>query len=279
MLIANGTRLSTSNPMRQFAAANHGSANRASWHSSGALRNLYAGEGTVVSGASIANMSGYPSGVRHPASWSMPIKAGGLSARNEAGITFSGAASGALGRNIEGATTVTWSAPDAELQLVVSASGNATITFTQAGLLAGALQAQGAASFSFAVSGATLGAIIDAVASTSFSLTGSGAATAIGHLAGDITPYTELSPQSLAAAVWTALQSAYQEPGTMGEAMSTAGAGGLSPTQADMLEALATIHGLIIGSPLTVTPTTRAAGSIEQTIGEAGATVTVERVA
>lgn len=40
---------------------------------------------------------------------------------------------------------------------------------------------------------------------------------------------------------------------------------------------LARIHGLIVGEPLVVTPTTRVAGSVTQTIGESGQTVTVTR--
>ncbi len=279
MLIGNGVRLSASNPMRQFGAAAAGTAERAAWAQQGALRNFYAGEATVVSGASIASLSCYPSGVRHPASWSMPTKAGGLSARNEAQITLSGSASGALGRNIEGSTSITVGVADAALQLIVSASGSAVIAFSGAGTLAGALAAAGTAAITFTVDDATLGAIVSATGTATVSLASDATLTAIGHLAGDITPYTELSPENLAAAVWNALQSAYQAAGTMGEAMSTAGSGGLSPTQSDLLEALAKIHGLVSGSPLTVTSTARAAGGVVQSISESGGTVTVTRTA
>lgn len=40
---------------------------------------------------------------------------------------------------------------------------------------------------------------------------------------------------------------------------------------------LAKIHGLVQGSPLTVTPTSRSAGGINQTVAESGETVTVAR--
>lgn len=40
---------------------------------------------------------------------------------------------------------------------------------------------------------------------------------------------------------------------------------------------LARIHGLVSGSPLVVTPTSRQAGSISQSISESGSTVTVSR--
>lgn len=51
--------------------------------------------------------------------------------------------------------------------------------------------------------------------------------------------------------------------------------GGLTTTQAAWLERLAKIHGLVSGSPLVVTPTSRTAGSVSQTVTEVGDTVTV----
>lgn len=54
---------------------------------------------------------------------------------------------------------------------------------------------------------------------------------------------------------------------------------GLSTEQANQLEALAKIHGLVSGSPLTVTSTSRAAGGVTQTISESSGTVTVTRTA
>jgi hypothetical protein len=64
------------------------------------------------------------------------------------------------------------------------------------------------------------------------------------------------------------------------QAVSTGGgSGGLTTEQANQLAALAKIHGLVMGSPLTVTTTARAAGGVVQTIAEASGTVTVERTA
>lgn len=147
--------------------------------------------------------AGIPSGHLAPSSWALPRTAGGLSAINEAGAALTaGPLNLAEGRNIDGSTSFAFTLPDAALQLVVSATGNATFTFTQSGGLAGALQAVGSAAATFTVSAATLGAVIDAIAAASFSLTGSATPRARGALAGDITPFTELSPQSLAAAVW-----------------------------------------------------------------------------
>lgn len=58
---------------------------------------------------------------------------------------------------------------------------------------------------------------------------------------------------------------------------TTGGGGGLTTEQATQLAEIYKIHGLQSGSPLVVTPTTRTAGDVAQTITEAGDTVTVER--
>ena len=47
---------------------------------------LVGGQATVIAGASIANKSGIPDGALHPASWLMPPKAGGMSARYTAAL-------------------------------------------------------------------------------------------------------------------------------------------------------------------------------------------------
>jgi hypothetical protein len=53
------------------------------------------------------------------------------------------------------------------------------------------------------------------------------------------------------------------------------GAGGLTTEQAAQLASLAKIHGLIAGIPAVVTPTSRTAGDVVQTITEVGDQVTV----
>jgi hypothetical protein len=52
---------------------------------------------------------------------------------------------------------------------------------------------------------------------------------------------------------------------------------GLSIEQDAILQALAKIHGLLSGTPLVVTPTSRTAGDVTQTIDTVGTTVTVTR--
>lgn len=76
------------------------------------------------------------------------------------------------------------------------------------------------------ISSANLSANIP-IAST---LIGSGAVvanlTGIGRLGADIVPYTELSPESLAAAVWNAILADYNEAGSAGAGLANASSAG-----------------------------------------------------
>ena len=74
----------------------------------------------------------------------------------------------------------------------------------QTGAVAGALAAEGSAPLTITVPTATLGAIVSAIASGEMTLTGSAGIRATGALAGDILPYTDLSPEALAISVWNA---------------------------------------------------------------------------
>lgn len=134
-------------------------------------------------------------------------KAGGLGAPSTARITMSGSAAGAMGINISGSSTITFTVPNADLQLIVSASGAITFTLSTSATLAGALAAAGDATFSITTSTPILGAIVSALGDATVSLSTDGTITATGALAGDILPYTELSPESLATAVWAEILS------------------------------------------------------------------------
>jgi hypothetical protein len=201
LLYANGYRLGLG-AARAFSgvASLAGGARREALELSGARRNYSMGWASVSGETSKASV---PNGARHPVAWLTPQKAGGLSAYSglEATVT-PGALTLAEGRNLTGSGTITVTVDDAQLELVVSATGSATITWTPSGTLAGALSATGSASVTWTVDAATLGAVIDAVASASCAMTGSGTPSALGHMEGDILPYTELSPEALAVAVW-----------------------------------------------------------------------------
>jgi hypothetical protein len=176
-----------------------------------------------------SKLAGVPSGHLAPSSWVLPYKPGAMSSFTNLVVTVTpGLLNLAAGVNISGDSTVTITVNPADGQLIVSASGSTSITFNLAGNLAGALSASGSTSFSITVNNATLGAIVDAVGAALVQFSNSATVRATGNLSGDITPFTELSPQSLSAAVWESLASAYNAPGTMGELLNSAG-GGASP--------------------------------------------------
>ena len=183
------------------------------------LRNQSVGEGIP------SKLAGIPSGHLAPSSWTLPYKPGAMSSFTNLVVTVTpGTLNLAAGRNISGDTTVTITVNPADGQLIVSAVGSTSITFNLAANLAGALSASGSTAVTFTVNNATLGAIVDAVGATLVQFSASATPRATGNLSGDITPFTELSPQSLSAAVWEALASAYNTPGSMGELLNSAGA-------------------------------------------------------
>jgi len=178
-------------------------------------------------GASTAiKLSAQPLGYIGGSAYYNAQTAGGLSSFNIAQIDLStGAPTIAAGINIDGSATITFTVSDADLQLVVSTSGAATFTLTASADLVGALSGAGAASFAITTNSPLLGAIIDAVATATVTLTADGTMRATGALAGDITPFTELSPENLASAVWSASAAGNNDAGTMGEKLNDAGSG------------------------------------------------------
>lgn len=132
--------------------------------------------------------SAWPTGARAPVSWVMAKTTNALSAR------YSG-------------------------DILLSASGAASMGLPAEGSVALALTAT-----------ATIGAFVPTPAegqgSCSISLSATLQTGAIGWISGAIVPYTELSPQSLANAVWSAIASDYLDAGTMGQKLNGAGSAG-----------------------------------------------------
>ena len=182
------------------------------------LRNQSVGEGIS------SELAGIPYGHLGPSSWVLPYQAGAMSAFTYAGATFSlGTLNVAAGRNLDGQVVVTFTVGPSQLDLIVSAVGSSTVTFTTSGTILVALNAQGSATLSVTVGPSTLGAEAGLFGGATVLLTVTATPRATGNLAGDITPFTELSPQSLSAAVWSAIANQYNEPGTMGELLNSAG--------------------------------------------------------
>jgi len=148
----------------------------------------------------VTDKSGLPNGYRHPVAWMLPQKAGAITSRNEGYLTLSGLAIGAKGLG-----------------------GSAAATITINGVAVGGLIAGGVGSGTISISGtADIFAGIVGNASGSITISGTGTAAAQGHfsaagvltISGSVVPYAigsmvattdfgdELSPVSLANAVW-----------------------------------------------------------------------------
>jgi hypothetical protein len=187
---------------------------------SGTKRNLVAGEGWTD------EQVGLPHGYRSGYTWLLPQKTGSLKSANEAQGTVTATFAIAGGKNatttIEGVATLTVTG-----QLVVSGTatinGTATVTSNAFAALLAEATITGAATPTASIT--ALGWGVTAI---------NGAATvtatryATGTLEAEITPFTELSPQSLASAVWAqALEAGYTAEEMM-RVMSAALAGEVS---------------------------------------------------
>jgi hypothetical protein len=104
-------------------------------------------------------------------------------------------------------------------------SADGTFTFSQTGSVNLALGLAGTGTWSVTGTGA-LNLIIPLAGGGTITFSSTPILSGLASLAGDITPYTELSPQSLAAAVWNAVIAEYQEAGSTGEALADAGGAG-----------------------------------------------------
>lgn len=180
-----------------------------------ALRNISAGQGITD------DKVGLPQGGGHPASWMLPQKPGALSSHNRTRGVATATLSLVSGRNIA-ATADGIATASATLQLVVSLSGTADGVATVTGNVQAALGMEGSAAGSSTVTG-TIGALAWAYGEAAGSSTATLTRYATGRLYGSISPFTELSPENLAASVWAATATANNETGTMGEKLNSAG--------------------------------------------------------
>lgn len=200
------------------------SGERSNVNTSGQQRNIYFNDGGYRD-----DKDGLPSyGLRGVYSNNQPRTSGGLSSRYngtdgqgllnsanlagglnaEAGLSGIGQITSAIGDLVVQAVAAlsgTGIVSDAQLQAIL----NAAADLTGSGTLAGDVTA-----LNFALANLAGTTAVDATLN------------ALGTLASDITPFTELSPESLAAAVWNALAASYNDAGTMGAALADAGGAG-----------------------------------------------------
>lgn len=199
--------------------------------------NRYDGEGNMSRGSSI------PNGYRPPYSWLLecePKYGAAVTSVADLSIGYTLNGTGTIytpsineGRNIiiigDGAIHGYGTVPNVDASLIMWAIatllGNGQITSDV--LLTGKLEA--AATL---VGEGNIDAAIGAISSILATIMGSGEIIisseldAKGFMEASITPFTELSPQSLAAGVWNSIASQYNSTGTMGEKLNAAGTAG-----------------------------------------------------
>ncbi len=220
----------------------------------------------------------------------MPVRPGAMV--GVARATLAGAGALLQGGPMTGAAAIALTASTATLRLNVSMTGTATISWaTTPGLLALTLGMDGSGTFTL-TGAAGLAMIVPFTgAGTVAGVTGGADLKGRQSMQGSWTPYTELSPENLARAVWAAVAAQYTDSTTMGGKLNTASAGGvdlsalatavwqhaqrsLSGEQAAQLAEVWRIHGLDATAPLTVTPAARTAGDVTQAITGDGTTTT-----
>lgn len=193
------------------------SATDANFHRTGATRNLTAGEGVTN------QQAGYPNGYRNGGSWSMPQKGGALSSVNESQSVITATGNAAQGYNRSANVTLTSSATGSAAA-VAAAAGSASMSISTSGSAVAPLNAIGSATLSISASG-SLSAPASITGSTICAISTSLTTGAIAHLQSE--PITqELTVDQIAAGVWSATASTYNNSGTMGEKMNDAGSAG-----------------------------------------------------
>jgi hypothetical protein len=202
----------------------------------------------------------------------MPLVAGGMS--GAAPVLLDAAGALLSGGPVEGAAVIGLTS-GGDLSVVVSMSGDGTVTLTAAGGLSLTIGMSGDGTVTLTGAG---GLSLIVPFSGDAAVTLSAAADLKGRLSlGTGVEDATLTAAQVAQAVWAALAASNDLPGSMGELLNAVSAGGLSPTQALMLEELWRIRGLDGSSPVTVTATQETAGDIVLAItgdGETTSTLT-----
>ncbi len=175
----------------------------------------------------IASTSSIPEGAfQSPACVLTPLVAGGISSANTSPeVSWSQTGNVLAGGPLIGDAAVAWT-QSGGLALQVTMAGDGTMTISQSGGLALTIGLTAAGDISITGTGG-LSMIVPAAGAASFSLTGAADLKGLLALAGDITPFTELSPENLAAAVWAAVAADSNDAGTMGQKLNLAGSGGV----------------------------------------------------
>ena len=257
-----------------------GFSERANWNKPGMMRSR--GDLTV---STLWKYDAVPSGTYAGRAFLPPKQAGRLVTRSA--FAVSAAAVGAKGLPGSASSTVTVSA-SAIGGLFAGGVASCTITVSASGSIAGLAAGRAAASITVSASAVT-GGIAWGVATGAFSVSATAQAYGLGYMRASTVDNTALTPASITQAVWNAMAADYTTSGTMGAKLNTASSGGVdlnalaqavrTNLQAELtrIVELAQLHGLVVGADLIVTPVSRTAGPVVQTIASAGDTTTVSR--
>lgn len=204
------------NPMTWFSGTTL-SGNRSNFNSPGKSVSRFFGGLSPVFGAS-------PSGHLPPSGWVMPMKPGGISSYVLCGGVSDISGSASSGVNIVGECQGSCDAI-AEGGLVSSATGLADGWSLSIGEIYGAAGMFGGMQ-GYAYTNIETGAIVWLVGTCHGGCDASIQTFAVGSMAGAVTPFTELSPEGLAGAVWGAIASENNISGTMGAKINAAASAG-----------------------------------------------------
>lgn len=189
------------------------------------MRNFYSADTYNQTTQSQRNRDSFPTGTNPPYSYVLGPKGGLLSSTTLLSGSGSSTANAAMGINIlsdiDGGGTLT-----SNLALVVALAasllGQASVSAAMTGKIEMAA--------SLAGSGDITGSL-KLISTIVADLTGGGSLVSnlrgTANMEADITPFTTLSPENLAASVWNALASQFNDVGTMGNKLNSAASGGV----------------------------------------------------
>lgn len=190
-------------------------------HRANANRNMFAGEAITDDLASV------PNGNRPSQAWIMARKNGRMSSHSLANLAVTTVAAGAMGFPIDGTASFIISTNTPDGQLISSGTGSASFTFAATGNVLATLSTTGTASITLTTN-TLMGAIKWLDATAGMSITATMTSYGRGYMVGNTVDTSQMTPDTVATAVWNALLSNYQVVGSTGEALGAAGSGGVN---------------------------------------------------
>ncbi len=220
MIIGNIT-LFSKNPIK-FMGGTSLSSERSNFNTSGRNRNIYSQWSAT---ASEISKSSVPNGYIHPYSWVMAQSSGGMALyKNINGIGSANAnLAGGMGASssIYGIGEISSAGLGLILQAVSIILSSGSLSASIIGNLNSSATLAGSGNFSGA-----LGALADAVSEITGSGEFSSSINSHANMEAEITPFTDLSPQGIASAVWNSLASNFNNSLTMGNKLNASGSAG-----------------------------------------------------